>query len=242
MPQFYKTGKGGGTGSTPNRATWETFDIDEVFRRLRAPVTRIPKAAIFDLRDRGYSSPFEQIIGALIWARTRDETTIKVRLRLFEVARTPRQLLYLGKDELVGRFDGTAFTWTKARDHLAIARRIVEKRIVELPYGTDEVTSPRSVGSRIAALSLDVRFGRRAIAVEVQVLRIVNRSGYFSISTLENHIRPPDDPDPMLLDRDQRAPRSVRRVCLHRCPAKVLERLLAHPASPGRRDESYLNS
>ncbi len=185
MPEFYRTGKGGGTGSTPDRPAKETFDIDEVFRRLRAAVSRMPKAAMFDLRDRGYSSPFEQLVGALISARTRDETTIQVCLRLFEVARTPRQLLDLGKDELVRRLDGTTFAVAKARDLLAIARRIVEEWGGEVPEVPDELTSLRGVGPKIAALTLAVGFGRPAIAVDVHVHRIVNRWGYISTPTPE---------------------------------------------------------
>src|SRR5829696_6506743 len=67
----------------------EPFDIDEVFRRLRRAVADLPKAAMFDLRDRGFDSPFEQLVGSLISARTRDETTLAVCLRLFARARTP---------------------------------------------------------------------------------------------------------------------------------------------------------
>ena len=73
------------------------FDIDEAFRRLRRAVAGLPKAAMFDLRDRGFGTPFEQLVGSLISARTRDETTLAVCLRLFEVARTPEQLAALGE-------------------------------------------------------------------------------------------------------------------------------------------------
>src|SRR4051812_13018688 len=61
----------------------EPIDIDAVFERLRRAVAKLPKAAMFDLRDRGYGSPFEQLVGSLISARTRDETTVEVCLRLF---------------------------------------------------------------------------------------------------------------------------------------------------------------
>lgn len=56
----------------------EPFDIDEAFRRLRLALANWPKAAMFDLRDQGYSSPFEQLVGSLISARTRDESTMEV--------------------------------------------------------------------------------------------------------------------------------------------------------------------
>ena len=55
----------------------EPLDIDAVFERLRRAVADLPKAAMFDLRDRGYGSPFEQLVGSLISARTRDETTVE---------------------------------------------------------------------------------------------------------------------------------------------------------------------
>src|SRR5919199_5044045 len=79
----------------------EPFDIDEVFRRLRLAVSGLPKAAMFDLRDRGFGSPFEQLVGSLISARTRDETTLAVCLRLFAEARTPEQVLALGEERLI---------------------------------------------------------------------------------------------------------------------------------------------
>ncbi|MHC5540481.1 endonuclease III, partial [Singulisphaera rosea] len=61
----------------------EPFDIDEAFRRLRRAVEGLTKAAMFDLRDRGFGAPFEQLVGSLISARTRDETTLAICLRLF---------------------------------------------------------------------------------------------------------------------------------------------------------------
>src|SRR4051812_39431245 len=79
----------------------EPFDIDDVFRRLRQATATGPKAAMFDLRDRGHDTPFEQLVGSLISARTRDETTLAVCLRLFARARTPDAMAALGERELL---------------------------------------------------------------------------------------------------------------------------------------------
>src|SRR5436305_305174 len=105
----------------------EPFEIDEAFRRLRRAVADLPKAAMFDLRDRGYASPFEQLVGSLISARTRDETTIKVCLRLFAAARTPEQMLALDEPELTRLLAGSSFAEVKARDIREIARRIIRE-------------------------------------------------------------------------------------------------------------------
>src|SRR3954451_18875701 len=79
----------------------EPFDIDEVFRRLRRATATGPKAGMFDLRDRGHDTPFEQLVGSLISARTRDETTLAVCLRLFARARTPEEMAALDEPALV---------------------------------------------------------------------------------------------------------------------------------------------
>jgi endonuclease III len=163
----------------------EVFDLDEVFRRLRAELAERPKAAMFDLRDRGYASPFEQLVGALISARTRDETTIAVCLRLFAVARTPEQMLALDEAELARLLVGATFAEVKARDLRAIARRIVEEWGGKVPDDLASLTSLRGVGPKIAALTLAVGFGRPAIAVDIHVHRIVNRWGYVAASTPE---------------------------------------------------------
>ena len=42
----------------------EEFDIDSVFPLLRQSVFDFPKAAMFDLRDRGFSSPSSNLSAA----------------------------------------------------------------------------------------------------------------------------------------------------------------------------------
>lgn len=163
----------------------EPFDIDEAFRRLRRAVAGLPKAAMFDLRDRGFASPFEQLVGSLISARTRDETTMAVCLRLFDVARTPRALLELGEARLAALLGGASFPEPKARDLIAIAARIEAEYGGEVPDSFEALTSFRGVGPKIANLTLAVGFGRPALAVDVHVHRVANRWGYVAATTPE---------------------------------------------------------
>ena len=166
-------------------ATKEPFDIDEAFRRLRLALAGLPKAAMFDLRDRGYSSPFEQLVGSLISARTRDEATMAICLRLFDRARTPQAIAKLDESTLAGLLHGAAFPEPKARDLIALSKRIVEEYGGDVPDTLEGLTAFRGVGPKIAALTLAVGFGRAAIAVDIHVHRIVNRWGYVDTSTPE---------------------------------------------------------
>ena len=163
----------------------EPFDIDEVFRRLRVALAGLPKAAMFDLRDRGYPSPFEQLVGSLISARTRDETTMAVCLRLFEVARTPEAMAALDEVTLARLLHGASFPEPKARDLIEISRRIVADHDGAVPETMAGLTAFRGVGPKIAALTLAVGFKQAAVAVDVHVHRIVNRWGYIQTTTPE---------------------------------------------------------
>jgi endonuclease-3 len=163
----------------------EPFDIDEVFARLRDATTGLPKAAMFELRDRGHASPFEQLVSALISARTRDETTIPVCLRLFARARTPAAMAALEEAEIAALLDGATFPEPKARDIRELSRRIVAEHRGEVPDTAEGLTAFRGVGPKIAALTLGVRFGRPAISVDIHVHRIANRWGYVATRTPE---------------------------------------------------------
>ncbi len=165
--------------------TKEAFDIDEVFRQLRRAVADLPKAAMFDLRDRGFDSPFEQLVGSLISARTRDETTLHVGIRLFGKARTPVAIAALDEATLTLLLAGVSFADVKARDILALSRRIVEDHGGRVPETFEGLTAFRGVGPKIANLTLAVGFRQPAIAVDIHVHRITNRWGYVATSTPE---------------------------------------------------------
>ncbi len=76
------------------------FDIDQVIRRIRVATRPFPKAAMFELADDGFSSPFEQLVACIISIRTRDEVTIPTARRLFARARTPLEASRLTSREI----------------------------------------------------------------------------------------------------------------------------------------------
>jgi endonuclease-3 len=163
----------------------DPFDVDEAFRRLRDAVAGLPKAAMFELRDRGHGSLFEQLVASLVSARTRDETTIPVCLRLFAAARTPAAMAVLDEPMLVRLLHGATFPEPKARDLLALSRRIVEELGGVVPDTPEDLMAFRGVGPKIAALALGVALGRPYIAVDIHVHRITNRWGIVATSTPE---------------------------------------------------------
>lgn len=140
---------------------------------------------MFQLRDEGYDTPYEQLVASLISARTLDETTIPVCHRLFARARTPAAMAALKEAELVGLLRGATFPEPKARDILAMSRIILERHGGQVPDTMEGLTAFRGVGPKVAALTLAVGFGTPAICVDIHVHRIANRWGYVAEPTPE---------------------------------------------------------
>ena len=67
------------------------FDIDLALRRIRKSVQPFAKAAMFELADEGFRTPFEQLVACIISIRTRDEQMLKIARRAFAIARTPKE-------------------------------------------------------------------------------------------------------------------------------------------------------
>ena len=85
----------------------QPFDIDRAIERIRDAVQPFPKAAMFELADDGFASPFEQLIAFIISIRTSDEVILPVALALFALGLA----CWLGNDgawQVIGSFHWAA--------------------------------------------------------------------------------------------------------------------------------------
>jgi endonuclease III len=155
-----------------------SFQLSTVLKRIEAAIAPYPKAAMFELYEQGYTTLFEQLVSCIISIRTLDETTIPVSLRLFAVARTPKELLKLSPKELEDLLFGATFPGQKAYNMLGIARAAVEQYNGTLPPSFEQLTALKGVGPKCANLALGVASGTAGISVDVHVHRVVNRWGY----------------------------------------------------------------
>lgn len=161
------------------------FDITDVVRRIRKAVRPFPRAAMFDLWDRGYRTPFQQLAACIISIRTTDEVMLPTAIRLFERAATPAEVARLGVDEIDALIRDCAFHFGKAGQIREIAERLVAEHGGEL--GCDEalMLSFRGVGPKCANLVMGVACGQARIGVDVHVHRVTNRWGYVAAPTPE---------------------------------------------------------
>jgi endonuclease-3 len=165
--------------------TKRTFDIDLAFERLREAVRPYPRAALFELRDEGHDSAFEQLAACIISIRTRDETMLPVARRLFARARTPAEVAALSVEELTELLAGSAFREAKAPQIHAIATQVVAEYGGELPIREEVLLGFRGVGPKCANLVLGIAGGQARIGVDIHVHRVTNRWGYVQGCTPE---------------------------------------------------------
>lgn len=160
-------------------------DIPDMLARIETAVRPYPKAAMFELAEEGYSSPFEQLVACIISIRTYDEVMIRLARKLFAAARTPKEMLSLSVEEIDRYIYGSTFHKRKAAQIREIARSVVEQYGGELPCDEEVIRSFSGVGVKCANLTLGIACGAKKISVDVHVHRITNRWGYIQTTTPE---------------------------------------------------------
>ncbi len=161
------------------------FDIETAFVRLRETMQAYPKAAMFQLAEEGYRSPFEQLVSCMISIRTYDEVSLPVSRKLFERANTPQSMSELSVAEIEDLIKRSTYAERKANQIWAIAQEIVDNHNGTLPCDADILLAFKGVGPKCAHLTLGIACQQPYISVDVHVHRVVNRWGYVETKTPE---------------------------------------------------------
>lgn len=164
------------------------FDIDRAVRKISKAVEPFPKAAMFELAEDGFDSPFEQLVACIISIRTYDEMMIKLARKFFARARTAREVSRLTVAEIDELISPSTFHERKASQIHAIARRVVDEYAGELPCDEAVLLSLGGVGPKCANLVLGIACNQPQIGVDVHVHRVTNRWGYIQSRTPEQAV------------------------------------------------------
>lgn len=161
------------------------FDIETVLTRVRDAVKPYPKAAMFELAERGFATPFQQLVACMISIRTRDEESLPISERLFERAPTPEAIAALSPDEIAALIRPSTFSERKAAQIRALAVRVRDEFGGELPCDEETMRSFAGVGIKCANLAQGIACGKPVISVDVHVHRVCNRWGYVRTTSPE---------------------------------------------------------
>ncbi|MGE5224040.1 MAG: endonuclease III domain-containing protein [Omnitrophica WOR_2 bacterium] len=161
------------------------LDIDLMFERIQVAVQPFPKAAMFELYDDGFASPFEQLVGCIISIRTLDEVTIPTARALFSRARTPEAILRLNVEEIDRLIGKCSFHERKSYQIREIARRVMDEYGGAVPCDSQVLLSFSGVGIKCANLVLGIACNQARVSADIHVHRVTNRWGYVKTSSPE---------------------------------------------------------
>src|SRR3954451_9981988 len=102
------------------------FDIDVAMERIAAAGEPYPKAAMFELAERGYGAPFQQLVACVISIRTRDEESLPISIRLFDAAPTADAIAALTPDQIAPLIRPSTFHERKAYQVHAKSTRAID--------------------------------------------------------------------------------------------------------------------
>lgn len=198
----------------------EPFDIDVAIERLRDAVAPYPKAALFELAEEGFDSPFEILVACIISIRTRDEKTLPCARRLFAEARTPAAVAALTPDAIDALIRPSTYHENKASQIHAIAQEVVDGHDGTVPCDEEGLTGFHGVGPKCAHLVLGIACGEAQVAVDTHVHRVTNRWGYVAADSPTQTMRALERklPEPYWVEINRLLVPFGKHVCTRRRP------------------------
>ena len=171
--------------STRRPTEKKPFNIGVVLGRIRKAVQPFADAGMFALRDLGFGTAFQQLVGCIISIRARDEVSVPAAQRLLERAPDPETMSRMSAREIDELIHPATFHESKAKQIRDMAVRVTEEFEGDLPCDFDVMTSFSGVGPKCANLALGVACNEPSISVDIHVHRVTNRWGYVATRTPE---------------------------------------------------------
>ena len=145
-------------------------EILEVFRRFHAACPE-PKGELL------YVNAYTLLVAVVLSAQATDAGVNKATPALFKAADTPAKMVALGEDKVRDLIKTIGLYRTKAKNVIALSRRLVDEFDGEVPGDRDVLETLPGVGRKTANVVMNIAFGHPTMAVDTHVFRIANRIG-----------------------------------------------------------------
>jgi endonuclease-3 len=149
---------------------WSPTEVEEAFRRWR-DANPEPKGELH------YVNPFTLLIAVSFSAQATDSGVNKATRPLFAKIDTPQKMVAFGEDRLRDAIKSIGFFNVKARNAIALSRKLIEEYGGEVPRDRDALQALPGVGRKTANVVLNIAFGEPTMAVDTHVFRVSNRTG-----------------------------------------------------------------
>ena len=133
--------------------------------------------ALRELHEAETGGAFSILIGTILSARTKDESTTKVIKVLFSKYKNPKDLAEAKIKEVEKIIKSIGFYHVKSKRIIEVAKIIDKKYKGKVPDDLDSLIQLPGVGRKTANCVLVYAFEKPAIPVDIHVHRISNRLG-----------------------------------------------------------------
>lgn len=144
--------------------------IFEFFRRLAednpSPETELE-----------FGNTYQLLVAVTLSAQATDVGVNKATRRLFELVKTPAQMVALGEAGLKEHIKTIGLFNTKAKNVIALSEILVRDYGGEVPADRDALTQLPGVGRKTANVVMNCAFGAETFAVDTHIFRVGNRTG-----------------------------------------------------------------
>jgi len=141
--------------------------------------------ALRELHEAETGGPFSILIGTILSARTKDESTTKVVKQLFSKYKNSKQLANAKVKDVEKIIKSIGFYHVKSKRIIEVAKIIDSKYKGRVPDNLDELVELPGVGRKTANCVLVYAYEKPAIPVDIHVHRISNRLGLVDTKTPE---------------------------------------------------------
>ena len=145
-------------------------DVDAVFARF---AESMPRAAT----ELHFTNAYTLLVAVALSAQATDVGVNKATKNLFELVKTPDDMLALGHDALVGHIKTIGLYRTKAKNLMAMAEMLIRDHNGKVPSTREALEALPGVGRKTANVVLNEAFGHPTIAVDTHIFRLGNRTG-----------------------------------------------------------------
>jgi endonuclease-3 len=145
--------------------------------KCSALFARLKRANPVPTTELQYRTPFELLVAVILSAQATDKSVNRATKELFELARTPQQMLDLGLRGLKRQVKSIGLYNTKAANILKTCRLLIARHQGRVPQTREALEALPGVGRKTANVILNTAFGHPTIAVDTHIFRVANRTG-----------------------------------------------------------------
>jgi endonuclease III len=146
---------------------------DQIF----ALFSRLAEANPAPRTELAYGNDYQLLVAVVLSAQATDVGVNKATRRLFELVKTPAQMVALGEEGLKDNIKTIGLFNAKAKHVIALSEALLRDHDGRVPQDRDALTALPGVGRKTANVVMNTAFGAETFAVDTHIFRVGNRTG-----------------------------------------------------------------